>query len=147
MMERAAEGYLVRNPERNFVYCPGGEFLRQKNIKKNGNIRYANKNVCRHCPNRNKCYKGKNEWKKIDFRKDCLEKPCREWHNAEGKEPDSIGGVKGKSHFEEVKVVRFFLKPDRNKTAERIAWNIQKRFERSYKICHTWNVWYDGAYF
>lgn len=121
MMERAKEGYFVRDPERNLVYCPNGEILRQKCIKKNGNIRYANKNACRHCPNRNKCYKGRNEWKEIDFTKDCLEKPCRDWLKAEGKEPDSEGVSKGKYHFETKKVVRFFLKPDRNKMAERMC--------------------------
>lgn len=121
MMERAKEGYFVRDPERNLVYCPNGEILRQKCIKKNGNIRYANKNACRHCPNRNKCYKGRNEWKEIDFTKDCLEKPCRDWLEAEGKEPDIEGASKGKYHFETKKVVRLFLKPDRNKTAERMC--------------------------
>lgn len=123
MVARAKEGYFVRDPERNLVYCPCGETLRQKCIRKNGNIRYANKNACRHCPNRNKCFKGKNEWKEIDFTKDCLEKPCRDWLNAEGKEPDNINTrvVKGRSHFEKVKVVRFFLKPDRTKTAERMC--------------------------
>lgn len=121
MMERAKEGYFVRDPERNLVYCPNGEILRQKCIKKNGNIRYANKNACRHCPNRNKCYKGKNEWKEIDFTKDCLEKPCKDWLKAEGKEPDTRGVTKGKYHFEKKKVVKFFLKPDRNKTAERMC--------------------------
>ena len=85
MKERAREGYFVRNPERNLVYCPAGEVLRQKSIKKNGNIRYANKTVCRHCKNRDKCYKGKNEWKEIDFNKDTLEKPCKDWLEAEGK--------------------------------------------------------------
>ncbi len=120
-MKRAKEGYFVRDPERNRVYCPNGEILRQKCIKKNGNIRYANKNACRHCPNRNKCYKGKNEWKEIDFTKDCLEKPCRDWLKAEGKEPDTEGVKKGKYHFEIQKVVRFFLKPDRSKTAERMC--------------------------
>ena len=60
-------------------YCPVREILRQKSIKKNGNIRYANKNACKHCPNRNKCYKGKGEWKKIDFTKDQLVKPCKGW--------------------------------------------------------------------
>lgn len=121
MMERAKEGYFVRDPERNLVYCPNGEILRQKCIKKNGNIRYANKNACRHCPDRNKCYKGRNEWKEIDFTKDCLEKPCRDWLKAEGKESDREGVNKGKYHFETKKVVRFFLKPDRNKTAERMC--------------------------
>lgn len=121
MMARAKEGYFIRDPERNLVYCPNGEILRQKCIKKNGNIRYANKNACRHCPNRNKCYKGKNEWKEIDFTKDCLEKPCREWIEAEGKEADNIKAAKGMSHFERVKIVSFFLKPDRTKTMERMC--------------------------
>lgn len=107
MRERAKEGYFVRDPERNLVYCPMGEILRQKCIKKNGVIRYANKNACRHCPNRNKCYKGKNEWKEIDFTKDCLEKPCRDWLKAEGKEPNTLGVSKGKWHYEKQKVVRF----------------------------------------
>ena len=121
MMERAKGGYFVRDPERNLVYCPNGEILRQKCIKKNGNIRYANKNACRHCANRNKCYKGKNEWKEIDFTKDCLEKPCKDWLKTEGKKPDIGGANKGKYHFETKKVVRFFLKPDRKKTAERMC--------------------------
>lgn len=121
MIARAKEGYFVRDPERNLVYCPNGEILRQKCIKKNGNVRYANKNACRHCPNRNKCYKGKNEWKEIDFTKDCLEKPCREWLKAEGKETDNIKAAKVMSHFERVKIVSFFLKPDRTKTVERMC--------------------------
>ena len=121
MQERAKEGYFLRDPERNLVYCPNGEILRQKCVKKNGNIRYANKNACRHCPNRNKCYKGKNEWKEIDFTKDCLEKPCKDWLKAEGKSPDKNKAVKGKYHFEKKKVVKFFLKPDREKTAERMC--------------------------
>lgn len=120
-MERAKEGYFVRDPERNLVYCPNGEILRQKCIKKNGNIRYANKNACRHCPNRNKCYKGRNEWKEIDFTKDCLEKPCKEWLKAEGKGADKTRAVKGKFHYEKQKAVRFFLKPDRKKMAERMC--------------------------
>ena len=61
MLANAKEGYFVRDPERNLIYCPVGEILRQKSIKKNSNIRYANKNACRHYPNRNKCYKGKSE--------------------------------------------------------------------------------------
>lgn len=121
MIARAKEGYFVRDPERNLVYCPNGEILRQKCIKKNGNIRYANKNACRHCSNRNKCYKGKNEWKEIDFTKDCLEKPCREWLKAEGKEAGNIKAAKVMSHFERVKFVSFFLKPDRTKTVERMC--------------------------
>ena len=34
MRNRAGEGYFVRDPERDLVYCPGGEILRRKSIKK-----------------------------------------------------------------------------------------------------------------
>lgn len=128
MMVRAKEGYFVRDPERNLVYwernlvyCPNGEILRQKCVKKNGNIQYSNKNACRHCQNRNKCYKGKNEWKENDFTKDCLEKTCGDWLKAEGKEPDKNRKLAGRSHYEKRKEVRFFLKPDREKTSERMC--------------------------
>lgn len=120
MLARAKEGYFVRDPERNLVYCPEGEVLRQKCIKKNGNIRYANKNACKHCRNRNKCYKGKGEWKEIDFTKDTLEKSCKEWLKAEGKECENAKqAVKG--HFEKVKVVKFFLKPSFEKMSQRMC--------------------------
>ena len=120
MLARAKEGYFVRDPERNLVYCPEGEVLRQKCIKKNGNIRYANKNACKHCRNRNKCYKGKGEWKEIDFTKDTLEKPCKEWLKAEGKECEHAKqAVKG--HLEKVKVVKFFLKPSFEKMSQRMC--------------------------
>ena len=120
MVARAKEGYFVRDPERNLVYCPGGEILRQKCVKKNGNIRYANKTACRHCKNRDKCYKGKNEWKEIDFTKDTLEKPCRDWLKAEGKEADNTRKCR-KGHFEKYKVVKFFLKPNREKMSRRMC--------------------------
>ena len=119
MLARAKEGYFVRDPERNLVYCPGGEILRQKCVKANGNIRYANKNACRHCKNRNKCYKGKNECKEIDFTKDKLEKPCKDWLKAE--EKVMIKETKPrKGHFEIKKVVKFFFRPDRKKMAKRM---------------------------
>lgn len=120
MKERAKEGYFVRDPERNLVYCPAGEILRQKCIKKNGNIRYANKNACRHCRNRNKCYKGKGGWKEIDFTKDSLEKPCREWLTAEGKKDDSEK-QSVKVRYEKMKVVKFFLKPSIEKMSQRLC--------------------------
>lgn len=118
MLEKAREGYFVRDPERNLVYCPAGEILRQKCIKKNGYIRYANKNACKHCRNRNKCYKGKGEWKEIDFTKDQLRKPCKDWLKAEGKKPEEMK-VNEKWHYEKKKVVKFFLKPDKEKMDQR----------------------------
>lgn len=120
MLERAKEGYFVRDPERNLVYCPAGEVLRQKCIKKNGNIRYANENACKHCPNRNKCYKGRGEWKEIDFTKDTLEKPCRDWLKASGKECNAVCST-AKWHYEKVKVVKFILKPNREKMSQRMC--------------------------
>ena len=120
MMERARQGYFVRDPERNLVYCPNGEILRQKCIKKSGYIRYANKNACRHCQNRNKCYKGKNEWKEIEFTKDGLEKPCRDWLKAEGITP-VMKKRSCKRHYEIIKVVSITLKPDRSKTSKRLC--------------------------
>ena len=36
MLDKAKTEYFVRDPERNLVYCPAGEILRQKCIKKNG---------------------------------------------------------------------------------------------------------------
>lgn len=121
MIARAKEGYFVRDPERNLVYCPNGEIMRQKCIGKRGNIRYANKNACRHCSNRNKCYKGKKEWKEIDFTKDCLEKPCGDWLKAEGMEPEQKKKTESKRHYEKKRIVKFFLKPDREKTAQRMC--------------------------
>lgn len=120
MMARASEGYFVRDPERNLVYCPAGHILRQKCIKKSGDIRYANKSACRRCPHRNKCYKGKNEWKEIDFNKDTLEKPCRDWLKAEGKEPVAERRA-SKGVFEKTKVVILKLRPDREKMSQRLC--------------------------
>lgn len=120
MATRAKEGYFVRDPERNAVCCPAGEILRQKSVKKNGDIRYANKNACKHCRNRNKCYKGKGSWKEIDFPKNKLEKPCRDWLKAEGKKVERAKPA-GKERFEKVKVVKLFLKPDREKTSQRLC--------------------------
>ena len=120
MKERAGEGYFVRDPERNLVYCPAGEVLRQKSVKKNGDIRYANKAACRHCKNRNKCYKGKNGWKEIDFNKDILEKPCKDWLEAEGKEVRP-GQKPKRGHYEVKKIVKLVLRPDRQKMSQRLC--------------------------
>lgn len=119
-MARAKEGYFVRNPKRNLVYCPNGEVLRQKSITKSGYIRYANKNACRHCKNRNKCYKGKNEWKEIEFSKDKLEKPCKEWLKAEGKTLP-VEKINRTGNYELKKVVRFFFKTDKQKMSQRMC--------------------------
>ena len=71
MLTKAREGFFVRDAERNLVYCPQGEILRQKSIKRNGDIRYCNKLACKRCSN--KCTISK--FKEADFPKDILIKP------------------------------------------------------------------------
>ena len=89
MQARAAEGYFVRDPERDLVYCPAGNTLRKKCIKPNGATRYANKMACSHCPYRNKCVsdKGITRWKEMDFGKDSLERKAKWWEEDPPKQP------------------------------------------------------------
>ena len=120
MVARAKEGYFVRDPEDNVVVCPNGESLRQRSVRKNGTIVYSNKTACRRCPFRNKCFRGKQDFKEIGFTKDQLEKPNKVWHEAEGTEPDSCGVTKGKYHYERRRVVRFRIRPQLSKTTKRM---------------------------
>lgn len=128
MMARAKEGYFVRDPERNLVYCPACEVLRQKCIKKNGDIRYCNKTGCRRCKFRNMCYQGKNDHKEIDFSKDDLEKPCKNWQSEnanKGDEKDanseSKKTQKSKKYKIHVKAVVFRFTPRKNLMAQRLC--------------------------
>lgn len=127
MKARAAEGYYVRDPERDLVYCPGGETLRRKSIKKNGSTRYANKQACSRCPYRDKCIntKGITRWKEMDFSKDSLEKKAKWWEPGESTEPsddpDEGKRKKAKYHFEKKKIVTFKLRPDRKKMNQRMC--------------------------
>lgn len=121
MYNRAKEGYFVRDPERNLVYCPAGEVLRQKSLRPNGMIRYTNKTACRHCTFKDKCYGGSSDWPEIDFSKDQLERPCRRWLNAHGKAPDTQKRKRGKRKLEKKKFVRFTLKPSLTKTSQRMC--------------------------
>ena len=121
MEARAAEGYFVRDPSRNLVVCPAGETLRQKSVKRSGAVRYANKTACRRCPHRDRCFRGRQEWKEVDFTKDQLEKPCRPWHEAAGTTPDRSGVARGRYHYETSKVVVVSLVPDVRKTTLRMG--------------------------
>jgi len=120
MRARASEGYFVRDPERNLVICPAGVILRQKSIKANGFIRYANKTGCRHCKFRNICYQGKNDFREIDFSKDCLEKPNKFWMKNKGISCKPPANTK-KSAIKYVirKTVHMIFTPDRQKTEKR----------------------------
>lgn len=124
------EGYFVRDLERDLVYCPGGEILRRKSIKKNGAARYANRQACKGCPYRDKYVNGKGNtnWKETDFGKDSLEKKAKWWKPEEAEKPEEETKKLGKKnrkkvryHFEKKKVVRFKLRPDREKMNQRMC--------------------------
>jgi transposase len=71
MKVKAMTGYFIRDAKSNPVYCPQGNILRQKSIRRNGDIRYCNKLACKRC--KDKCTV--SEWKEADFNKDILINP------------------------------------------------------------------------
>lgn len=151
MKERAKEGYFVRNPEADCVYCPGGATLYRKSIKKNGDTRYCNKKLCRQCPYKDKCVtSAKYPWKEIDFSRDCLEKKAKWWEGdpaPEDEEPKPEGGGRDKKakkkepgfHYEKRKKVRFKLRPNWEK--------MDKRKCTSEHPFGTIKRWHDSGYF
>ncbi|MBQ9000959.1 MAG: transposase [Eggerthellaceae bacterium] len=116
MRARAAEGYFVRDPERNAVWCPAGERLRQKSVKRNGDVRYANKTACARCGLRDRCGPQKCGWKEVDFGKDVLEKPIRGF-GAKA----APGSRAARGHYETRRVVTLRLAPDKEKCAQRMC--------------------------
>lgn len=56
---RAAEGFFVRDMDRDLVYCPMGEILRKKSTTKNGGVRYCNKLSCKNCKYQDRCMKNR----------------------------------------------------------------------------------------
>lgn len=135
MIARAQEGYFVRDPERNIVYCPAGKRFRQNTVTKNNRIRYINKMACRHCPYRSRCYTGKKGYKEIEFTKDEFIKPNGKWLKANGEEPVFH---KRRLKKERHKVVTITIRPDRQKMAQRMCLSehpfgtIKRAFGSSY---------------
>ena len=113
MREKALEGFFVRDAERNLVYCPQGEILRQKSIKRNGNIRYCNKLACKRC----KCRCTISQFKEADFSKDTLIKAT----NAKREQQcqDKSGNHKAQKLTVVKKVVRYVLHLDQKKMDNR----------------------------
>jgi transposase len=151
MKARAREGYFVRNPEEDCVYCPGGATLYKKSIKKDGRTRYCNKKLCKQCPYRGRCVTSKKyPWKEVDFSKDCLEKKATWWR---GEDPDPDDGSKPGSkdkdekteekkpgyHYEKRMKVRFKLRPSREK--------MDKRKCTSEHPFGTIKRWHNSGYF
>jgi transposase len=119
MKAKAAEGYFVRDAERNFIYCPQGQVLRQKSIKRNGMIRYCNKLACKHC--KNKCTTA--DFKEVDFNKDKLIILARGY---KPQASDDIGDgrpnpPRQKRTTEVKKVVKYVLHLDENKMSQRMC--------------------------
>lgn len=112
MIAKAREGYFVRDAGRNLVFCPQGETLRPKSLKRNGDIRYCNKLACRRC--KSKCTTSK--FKEADFSKDRLIKKVGGW-----KKEDKRGDIAQRSKLvtERRKVARFKLHMDERKMDNR----------------------------
>ena len=66
MIAKAKNGYFIRNPEANVVYCPSGKTLRQERIERTGSISYRNRTACKNCTS--KCTN--SVYKYIRFSKD-----------------------------------------------------------------------------
>ena len=80
MQMRAAEGFFVRDLEKDRVYCPTGEVLRRKSVRKNGDIRYANKMACKLCGFKKLCTR--SVWKEVDFPDKVIETRNMNWLKA-----------------------------------------------------------------
>lgn len=113
MRAKALEGYFVRDAERNLVYCPQGEILRQKSIKRNGMIRYCNKLACKKC----KCKCTVQKFKEADFSKDTLLK-ATEAKRKQFKEKDKEKPKPPRTKAVK-RVVRYVLHLDQNKMDNR----------------------------
>lgn len=117
MIQKAKDGYFVRDPEKNIVYCPGKETLRCIAIKSCGSIMYANKLACSRCPLRNKCIKGNRRYKEVEFTKDSLEIIAK-WHDNYTNNKDCFKGTKNRN-YKIVKMVKIKFRPDRKKMGKR----------------------------
>lgn len=118
MLAKAKEGYFVRDIERNLVYCPQGNILRQKSLKRNGDIRYCNKLACKHCT----CKCTLSPWKEADFNKDILIKPAKRLNATDNKskgEPTGKGAKPKSKTKIKTKFVRYTLHLDEKKMKQR----------------------------
>ncbi len=116
MKLRAAEGFFVRNINKNCVYCPAGETLRQKSVRKNGSIRYANRVACKRC--KHKCQCTKSPWKELDLSANVIERENKNWPKPKGVQLVTRKYQKGRRTVIK-KMVRLVFRPDRHKMINR----------------------------
>lgn len=117
MIQKASEGYFIRDPERNIVYCPGKEILRCISIKTCGSIMYANKLACSRCPLRQKCIKGNRRYKEVEFTKDSLQIIAK-WHDNYTKNKDCFKTTRNRN-YKLVKIVKLKFRPNKEKMDKR----------------------------
>jgi transposase len=131
MIERAKDGYFVRDMERGLVYCPAGCILRAKTSRKDGSIRYYNKLACADC--KKKCTTSK--WKEIDFSLGKIEVKSKI-----SKMPGTTK-IQGRHKRKMVKVkqVEIVFRPDQKK--------LDRRMSLSEHPFGTVKRWHDGSYF
>jgi transposase len=113
LLEKAREGYFIRDITKDVVYCPGGALLRAKSTKKHGEVRYCNKLACTHCKSR--CTKSK--YKEVDFKPGDTEVACAAC-GQDGK-AKAVKKRTGGKRQKTVKVVRLHFKVDRKKLDNR----------------------------
>ena len=118
MKAKAAEGYFVRDPEKNIVYCPGGFILQQCYVTQKDRIRYTNKQACKRCPNRKKCHKGSKGFREVEFSKDEFAKANGNWLKAEGK---AYHAQRSHRKKKVITVVSLIFRPDRRKMGMRMC--------------------------
>ncbi len=95
ILQLVPTGYFIRDLETNRVYCPQKEILRQKCVKKNGSIRYANKEACRNCKAKKAGYCTTSDFKEIDFPDKKTVVKCGKWP-----EPEYECGAEGQGNPE-----------------------------------------------
>ena len=115
MIAKAAEGFFVRDMDRDLVYCPAGEILRKKSTTKNGAVRYCNKLACKHCKYQDRCMKNRKSdkypFKVVEFGDKITEKPCRTWNEEMAKQARAKHEYRYETHL----VVQLKFKPDKQK--------------------------------
>ena len=111
-IQKAKDGYFVKNMDDDKVFCPNGEILRKKSSNKKG-IRYYNKLACKKCPH--KCTVEK--FKVVSFKsgQEVVSSAFKGRKTEERKEKRERKKIKYKT----IKVGRFNYVPDKDLYSKR----------------------------
>lgn len=114
--KKAQEGYLIRDPELNVVYCPQGQTLYLYTERKNGEMVFCNKSACKKCLH--KCTS--SIYRRVFFNKDSIVKIVKDYN--EGDDPERLkntANTKGRKLEGSKKMVRYKLKLNKEIMADR----------------------------